>query len=91
MKLLVIGAAGFGNVLEGARRSGVRHLVFASSSSIYGANARLPFSEHDNVDHPVLRYAATKKANELMAHWEHPLRDFLAGLSGTAPPAEAGR
>ncbi len=59
---------GFGNVLEGARRSRVGHLVFASSSSVYGANTRLPFSEHDNVDHPVSLYAATKKANELMAH-----------------------
>jgi UDP-glucuronate 4-epimerase len=60
--------AGFGNVLEGARKTGVRHLVFASSSSVYGANAKVPFSESDNVDHPVSFYAATKKANELMAH-----------------------
>jgi UDP-glucuronate 4-epimerase len=60
--------AGFGNVLEGCRKSGVRHLVFASSSSVYGANAKVPFSESDNVDHPVSLYAATKKANELMAH-----------------------
>ena len=59
---------GFVNVLEGCRHSGVKHLVFASSSSVYGANTRLPFSEHDNVDHPVSLYAATKKANELMAH-----------------------
>jgi UDP-glucuronate 4-epimerase len=59
---------GFCNVLEGCRHSGVRHLVFASSSSVYGANTRMPFSEHDNVDHPVSLYAATKKANELMAH-----------------------
>lgn len=59
---------GFGNILEGCRRGGVRHLVFASSSSVYGANTKLPFSEHDNVDHPVSLYAATKKANELMAH-----------------------
>ena len=59
---------GFGNILEGCRHGGVRHLVFASSSSVYGANTRLPFSEHDNVDHPVSLYAATKKANELMAH-----------------------
>ncbi len=59
---------GFGNVLEGARHSRVGHLVFASSSSVYGGNTRLPFSEHDNVDHPVSLYAATKKANELMAH-----------------------
>ncbi len=59
---------GFANVLEGCRHGGVGHLVFASSSSVYGANTRLPFSEHDNVDHPVSLYAATKKANELMAH-----------------------
>ena len=59
---------GFGHVLEGCRHGGVRHLVFASSSSVYGSNKRLPFSEHDNVDHPVSLYAATKKANELMAH-----------------------
>src|SRR3989441_4169042 len=59
---------GFGHILEGCRHGGVRHLVFASSSSVYGANQRLPFSEHDNVDHPVSLYAATKKANELMAH-----------------------
>ena len=59
---------GFGNILEGCRRTKSRHLIFASSSSVYGANSRLPFSEHDNVDHPVSLYAATKKANELMAH-----------------------
>ncbi|MEE9596650.1 MAG: NAD-dependent epimerase [Acidiferrobacterales bacterium] len=59
---------GFGNILEGCRHSGVKHLVFASSSSVYGANTKLPFSEHDNVDHPVSLYAASKKANELMAH-----------------------
>jgi UDP-glucuronate 4-epimerase len=59
---------GFLRVLEGCRHSRVGHLVFASSSSVYGANTRLPFSEHDNVDHPVSLYAATKKANELMAH-----------------------
>ena len=59
---------GFGNVLEGARQSRAGHLVYASSSSVYGANTRLPFSEHHNVDHPVSLYAATKKANELMAH-----------------------
>jgi UDP-glucuronate 4-epimerase len=59
---------GFLNVLEGCRHSRVAHLVFASSSSVYGANTRLPFSEHDNIDHPVSLYAATKKANELMAH-----------------------
>ena len=59
---------GFMNVLEGCRRHQVEHLVYASSSSVYGANTRLPFSVHDNVDHPVSLYAATKKANELMAH-----------------------
>ncbi len=59
---------GFVNVLEGCRHSGVKHLVFASSSSVYGANTKTPFSVHDNVDHPVSLYAATKKANELMAH-----------------------
>jgi UDP-glucuronate 4-epimerase len=59
---------GFGNVLEGARQARAGHLVFASSSSVYGANTRLPFSEHHNVDHPISLYAATKKANELMAH-----------------------
>jgi UDP-glucuronate 4-epimerase len=59
---------GFCNVLEGCRHSGVKHLVFASSSSVYGANTKMPFSEHDNVDHPVSLYAASKKANELMAH-----------------------
>ncbi|MEQ8660057.1 MAG: NAD-dependent epimerase, partial [Gammaproteobacteria bacterium] len=56
------------NVLEGCRHNGVEHLVYASSSSVYGANTRMPFSVHDNVDHPVSLYAATKKANELMAH-----------------------
>ncbi len=59
---------GFVNVLEGCRHSGVGHLVFASSSSVYGANTKIPFSESDNVDHPVSLYAATKKAGELMAH-----------------------
>ena len=59
---------GFVNLLEGCRHSGVRHLVYASSSSVYGANTRMPFSVHDNVDHPVSLYAASKKANELMAH-----------------------
>lgn len=60
--------AGFVNILEGCRHHGVRHLVYASSSSVYGGNTRLPFSEHDVVDHPVSLYAATKKSNELMAH-----------------------
>lgn len=59
---------GFLNVLESARHNEVKHLVFASSSSVYGANEKLPFSVDDNVDHPISLYAATKKANELMAH-----------------------
>ncbi len=59
---------GFVNLLEGCRHSGVEHLIFASSSSVYGANRNQPFSVHDNVDHPVSLYAATKKANELLAH-----------------------
>jgi UDP-glucuronate 4-epimerase len=59
---------GFLNVLEGCRHAGVPHLAYASSSSVYGANTRMPFSIHDNVDHPLSLYAATKKANELMAH-----------------------
>jgi UDP-glucuronate 4-epimerase len=59
---------GFMNVLEGCRHNGIRHLVYASSSSVYGANTVLPFSIHHNVDHPISLYAATKKANELMAH-----------------------
>jgi UDP-glucuronate 4-epimerase len=59
---------GFVNILECCRHHGVKHLVFASSSSVYGANTNMPFSVHDNVDHPVSLYAATKKANELMAH-----------------------
>ncbi len=59
---------GFGHVLEGCRKQGVRHLVYASSSSVYGRNRKVPFSVSDNVDHPVSLYAATKKANELMAY-----------------------
>ena len=59
---------GFANLLEGCRHTQVGHFVFASSSSVYGANTRQPFSEHDNVDHPLSLYAASKKANELMAH-----------------------
>ena len=59
---------GFTNILEGCRHHQVQHLVYASSSSVYGANSRMPFSVHDNVDHPVSLYAATKKASELMAH-----------------------
>ena len=59
---------GFGHILEGCRHHGVEHLVYASSSSVYGSNTKMPFSVHDNVNHPVSLYAATKKANELMAH-----------------------
>ncbi len=59
---------GFLNILEGCRRNGCRHLLYASSSSVYGANTRVPFSTSDNVDHPLSLYGATKKANELMAH-----------------------
>jgi UDP-glucuronate 4-epimerase len=72
---------GFMNVLEGCRHHGCRHLIYASSSSVYGANTRLPFSVHDNVDHPVSLYAATKKANELMAHtYSHLYRLPATGL-----------
>jgi UDP-glucuronate 4-epimerase len=59
---------GFVNILEGCRHNAIQHLVYASSSSVYGGNTKMPFSEHDSVDHPVSLYAATKKANELMAH-----------------------
>lgn len=59
---------GFLNVLEGCRHNGVKHLVYASSSSVYGLNGKVPFSEHDSIAHPVSLYAATKKSNELMAH-----------------------
>ncbi|MBS0511512.1 MAG: NAD-dependent epimerase [Proteobacteria bacterium] len=59
---------GFINILEGCRHNKVQHLTYASSSSVYGGNTKMPFSEHDSVDHPVSLYAATKKANELMAH-----------------------
>ncbi|KGP74562.1 NAD-dependent epimerase [Pontibacillus yanchengensis] len=59
---------GFINVLEGCRHHDIKHLIYASSSSVYGANTKLPFSVHDNIDHPVSLYAATKKSNELMAH-----------------------
>lgn len=72
---------GFGNVLEACRLYPVRHLVYASSSSVYGANTRMPFSVHDNVDHPLSLYAATKKANELMAHtYSHLYRIPTTGL-----------
>jgi len=72
---------GFGNILEGCRHNGVEHLVFASSSSVYGANTTMPFSVHDNVDHPLSLYAASKKANELMAHTYSHLYDLpVTGL-----------
>ena len=72
---------GFMNVLEGCRHNGVEHLVYASSSSVYGGNTKMPFSEHDSVDHPVSLYAATKKANELMAHtYSHLYRLPTTGL-----------
>jgi len=72
---------GFTNVLEGCRHHGCRHLIYASSSSVYGANTRLPFSVHDNVDHPISLYAASKKANELMAHaYSHLYRLPTTGL-----------
>jgi UDP-glucuronate 4-epimerase len=69
----------FANLLEGCRRHPPRHLVYASSSSVYGSNAKLPWSEGDNVDHPVSLYAATKKANELMAH----VYSHVYGLAAT--------
>ena len=72
---------GFTNILEGCRHNGIEHLAYASSSSVYGGNTKLPFSEHDNVDHPVSLYAATKKANELMAHtYSHLFRLPTTGL-----------
>jgi UDP-glucuronate 4-epimerase len=72
---------GFVNILEACRHTQVKHLVYASSSSVYGANTRMPFSVHDNVDHPVSLYAATKKANELMAHtYSHLFRLPTTGL-----------
>jgi len=72
---------GFMNILEGCRHNGVKHLVYASSSSVYGANTSMPFSIHDNIDHPVSIYAATKKANELMAHtYSHLYRLPTTGL-----------
>src|SRR6056297_642355 len=69
---------GFVNLLECCRHYGTKHLVFASSSSVYGANTKMPFSVHDNVDHPVSLYAATKKANELLAHTYSHLYDLAA-------------
>jgi len=72
---------GFTNILESCRHNSIEHLVYASSSSVYGGNKKLPFSEHDSVDHPVSLYAATKKANELMAHtYSHLFRVSTTGL-----------
>ncbi len=72
---------GFVNILEGCRHNGVSHLLYASSSSVYGANTKMPFSVHDNVDHPVSLYAASKKANELMAHsYSHLFKLPTTGL-----------
>lgn len=72
---------GFINILEGCRHQNIEHLAYASSSSVYGANTRMPFSIHDNIDHPVSLYAATKKANELMAHtYSHLYRLPTTGL-----------
>lgn len=72
---------GFVNILEGCRHNNVEHLVYASSSSVYGANTSMPFSVHDNVDHPVSLYAASKKANELMAHtYSHIFNLATTGL-----------
>ncbi len=70
---------GFGNILEGCRHNGIKHLVYASSSSVYGLNTEMPFSVHHNVDHPISLYAASKKANELMAH----TYSYLYGLPTT--------
>ena len=67
---------GFGHILEGCRHNNIAHLVYASSSSVYGSNTKMPFSIHDNVDHPLSLYAASKKANELMAHTYSHLYDL---------------
>ena len=73
--------AGFGNILENCRNYDVKHLIYASSSSVYGGNKKLPFSEEDRVDHPISLYAATKKANELMAHtYSHLYKIPTTGL-----------
>lgn len=72
---------GFTNILEGCRHHAIKHLVYASSSSVYGANEKMPFSEHDHVDHPLSLYAATKKSNELMAHaYAHLYQIPITGL-----------
>ena len=72
---------GFGHILEGCRYGNIAHLVYASSSSVYGSNTKIPFSVHDNVDHPISLYAASKKANELMAHtYSHLYNLSITGL-----------
>jgi UDP-glucuronate 4-epimerase len=72
---------GFTNILEGCRHNGCQHLLYASSSSVYGSNTKMPFSVHDNVDHPLSLYGASKKANELMAHsYSHLFRLPTTGL-----------
>ena len=72
---------GFTNILEGCRHNGCRHLLYASSSSVYGSNTKMPFSVHDNVDHPLSLYGASKKANELMAHsYSHLFKLPTTGL-----------
>ena len=76
MAYVATNLVGFANILECCRHTGVAHLVYASSSSVYGANTKMPFSVHDNVDHPVSLYAASKKANELMAHTYSHLYDL---------------
>ena len=68
LKYVKTNMVGFGHILEGCRYGNIAHLVYASSSSVYGSNTKIPFSVHDNVDHPISLYAASKKANELMAH-----------------------
>jgi UDP-glucuronate 4-epimerase len=86
---------GFVNMLEACRHQGVKHLTYASSSSVYGANTLMPFSVHHNVDHPVSLYAATKKANELMAHtyshlYQPPTTGLLFHRLWTVRPARHG-
>ena len=83
---------GFGHILEGCRHSNVGHLVYASSSSVYGSNTKMPFSIHDNIDHPLSLYAASKKANELMAHAYSHLYDLpTTGLRFFTVYGEWGR
>ena len=76
LKYVKTNMVGFGHILEGCRYGNVAHLVYASSSSVYGSNTKIPFSVHDNVDHPISLYAASKKANELMAHTYSHLYDL---------------